>query len=79
MQRMEHQAEMGVIGGKNVVSLETTGLEIIETFFFNLCAEYIMWNAGLEKHKLKSRFPGEMSITSDRQMTPLLWQKVKRN
>ena len=31
------------------------------------------------KHKLKSRLQGEMSITSDRQMTPPLWQKVKRN
>ena len=31
------------------------------------------------KHKLKSRFPGEISITSDMQMTPPLWQKVKRN
>ena len=29
------------------------------------------------KHKLESRFPGEISITSDMQMTPLLWQKVK--
>ena len=31
------------------------------------------------KHKLKSRFVGEISITSDMQMTPPLWQKVKRN
>ena len=31
------------------------------------------------KHKLESRFPGEISITSDMQMTPPLWQKVKRN
>ena len=30
-------------------------------------------------HKLESRLPGEISITSDMQMTPLLWQKVKRN
>ena len=29
--------------------------------------------------KLESRFPGEISITSDMQMTTLLWQKVKRN
>ena len=29
------------------------------------------------KHKLKSRLPGEISITSDMQMTPPLWQKVK--
>ena len=31
------------------------------------------------KHKLESRLWGEISITSDMQMTPLLWQKVKRN
>ena len=30
------------------------------------------------KHKLESRFLGEISITSDMQMTPPLWQKVKR-
>ena len=34
---------------------------------------------GWKKHKLESRWPGEISITSDMQMTPLLWQKVKRN
>ena len=31
------------------------------------------------KHKLESRLPGEISITSDKQMIPPLWQKVKRN
>ena len=31
------------------------------------------------KHKLESRLPGEISITSDMQMTPPLWQKVKSN
>ena len=30
-------------------------------------------------HKLESRLPGEISITSDMQMTPLLWQKAKKN
>ena len=34
---------------------------------------------GWMKHKLESRFPGELLITSDMQMTPPLWQKVKRN
>ena len=34
---------------------------------------------GWMKHKLESRSPGEISITSDTQMTPPLWQKVKRN
>ena len=30
------------------------------------------------KHKLESRLLGEISVTSDMQMTPPLWQKVKR-
>ena len=34
---------------------------------------------GWKKLKLESRFPGEISITSDMQMTPHLCQKVKRN
>ena len=34
---------------------------------------------GWKKHKLESRLPGEISITSDMQMTPPLWQTVKRN
>ena len=33
---------------------------------------------GWMKHKLESRLPGEISITSDMQMTPPLWQKVKK-
>ena len=31
------------------------------------------------KHKLESRFLGEISINSDMQMIPFLWQTVKRN
>ena len=34
---------------------------------------------GSMKHKLESRLPGEISITSDTQMTPPLWQKAKKN
>ena len=34
---------------------------------------------GWMKHKLESRLPEEISISSDRQMTPPLWQKVKKN
>ena len=34
---------------------------------------------GWMKHKLESRLPGEISITSDMQMTPPLWQKMKKN
>jgi len=52
---------------------------ILSPCLFNFYAEYIMRNAGKKKHKLESRLPGEISITSDMQMTPPLWQKVKRN
>ena len=34
---------------------------------------------GWMKHKLESRLLGEISITSDMQMTPPLWQKTKKN
>ena len=42
-------------------------------------AEYIMWNAGLEETQAGTKIAGKISITSDMQMIPLLWQKVKRN
>ena len=48
---------------------------ILSSCLFNLCAEYII--AGLAE-ALKSRLLGEISITSDMQMTPPLWQKMKR-
>ena len=34
---------------------------------------------GWMKHNLESRLPGEISTTSDIQMAPPLWQKVKKN
>ena len=34
---------------------------------------------GWMKHKLESRLLGEISITSDMQMTPPLWQKMKKD
>ena len=45
---------------------------ILSPCLFNLYAEYIMRNTGLKKHKLESRLPGEISITSeDRKSTRL--------
>ena len=52
---------------------------ILSQYLFNLYAEYIMRNAGLEEAQAGTRLPGEISITSDMQMTPPLWQKVKKN
>ena len=46
---------------------------------FNLYAEYIMRNAGLEEAQAGIKMLGKISITSDMQMTPPLWQKVKKN
>ena len=45
----------------------------------NLYAEYIMRNAGLDEAQVGIKLLGELSVTSDMQMTPPLWQKVKRN
>ena len=45
------------------------------TYMQNTSLETLGW----KKHKLDSRLLGEISITSDMQMTPPLWQKVKRN
>ena len=52
---------------------------ILSPCLFNLYAEYIMRNAGLEEAQAGISLPEEISITSDMQMTPPLWQKVKRN
>ena len=52
---------------------------ILSLCLFNLYAEYIRQNAGWVKHKLESRLPGEISITSDTQMIPPLWTKAKKN
>ena len=38
-----------------------------------------MKKAGLDEAKLESRLLGEISITSDMQVTTSLWQKAKRN
>ena len=51
---------------------------ILSHCLFKLYAEYIMRNAGLDEAQLESRLPGEISITSDMQMAPPLWQKVKK-
>ena len=50
---------------------------VLSPCLFNLYAVYIMRNAGLEKAQAGIKLPGEISIISDMQMTPPLWQKVK--
>ena len=48
-------------------------------YLFNLHAEYIMRNAGLEEAQAGIKIAGEILITSDVQMIPPLWQEVKKN
>ena len=52
---------------------------ILSPCLFNFYAEYIMRNAGLDEAQAGIKMSGEISITSDMQMTPPLWQNVKRN
>ena len=49
---------------------------ILSPCLFNFYAEYIMRR---RKDKLKLTLWGEIPITSDMQMTPPLWQKMKKN
>ena len=52
---------------------------ILSPYLFNLYAEYVMRNAGLDEAQAGIKISGRISITSDMQMTPPLWQKVKKN
>ena len=52
---------------------------ILSPCLFNFYAEYIMKNAQLDEAQARIKIAGEISITSDMQMTPPLWQKVKKN
>ena len=52
---------------------------ILSPCLFNLYAEYIMRNAVLEEAQAESKIVGEISVISDMQMIPPLWQKVKRS
>ena len=55
------------------------GESIASPCLFNLYAEHITRNTGLEEAQLESRLPREISITLDMQMIPPLWKKVKKN
>ena len=64
-------AEIGPVGVKAKFH-KTTGIYCELYIIYSITKTYI-------KYKLESRLPEEISITSDMQMTPPLWQKVKRN
>ena len=60
-----------------------SGKEYVKVVYSHPAYLTYMWSTSWEmpgwlKHKLESRFPGEISVTSDTQMTPPSWQKVKK-
>ena len=52
---------------------------ISSPYLFNLYSEYIMRNARLNEAQTGIKINGEISITSDTQMIPPLWRKLKKN
>ena len=52
---------------------------ILSPCLFNLYAEYIMRNAGLDEAQAGIKIAGRNISNADIQMTPPLWQKVKKN
>ena len=60
---------------KSFCSMMENEVCIAITYMQSTSRETLSWR----KHKLESRLTEEISITSDMQMTPPLWQKVKKN
>ena len=73
MQFKKQQLELEMEFQTGSKERSTSRLYIV-TMFVNFYAEYIMRNAELDEALL-----GEISVTSDMQLTPPLWQKVKKN
>ena len=86
MQVKKHQLKLDMaqqIGSK--LGKEYVKAGILSSWLLNFYAEYIMWNARLDEAQAGllgrniSNILGEISITSDMQMAPPLWQKSKRD
>ena len=71
---LDMEQQTGSKSGKEYVKAVYCHLAYL-TYMQSTSREMLDWM----KHKLESRLQGEISITSDMQMTPSLWQKVKRN
>ena len=52
---------------------------ILSPCLFNLYADYITRKAGLDEAQARIKIVGDISIISDMQKKPPLWQKVNRN
>ena len=72
--RIGHEQQAGFKSGKEDVKAVYCHPTYL-TYMQSTSCEMPRWM----KHKLESRFPGEISITSEMQMIPYLWQKGKKN
>ena len=71
---LDMEQQTGSKSGKQYIKAVHCHLAYL-TYMQSTSREMPVWM----KHKLESRLPGEISINSDMQMTPSLWQKVKKN
>ena len=71
---LDMEQQTGSKSGKEYIKAVYCHLAYL-TYMQSTSREMLGWM----KHKLESKLLGEISITSDMQMTPPLWQKVKRN
>ena len=72
--RTGHGQQIGCKSGKECIKAVYCHPTYL-TYMQSTSCEMLGW----KKHKLEKRLPGEISITSGMQMTPHLWQKVKKN
>ena len=78
MQVRKQQLELDM--EKQTVSIIGKGVRqgyMLSPCLFNFYAEFIIRNAGLEEAQAGIKIARQISITSDMQMTPFLWKKVK--
>ena len=52
---------------------------IFSPFLFNFYSDYIMWNSMLDEAQAGIKIAGRNINNLNMQMTPNLWQKVKKN
>ena len=71
---LDMEQQIGSISGKEYIKAVYCHPDYL-TYMQRTSWETLDWM----KHKLESRLPGEISVTSDMQMTPPLGQKVKKN
>ena len=75
MQVRKQQLELDMVPNRKRCALGY----ILSSFLFNLYAEYVRRNAGLEEEQAGIKIAGRNINTSDMQKPPPLWQKVKRH